>query len=149
MGLKLFKYIMGFAIIFMSITVGVLILSKFKSSLKSSLKSEGKENNLVSLGYDTIGTAVRPSALDMSNAGTSSERYTIELGISKSKENAEKILDSLAAKGFIAFYTPVQRQDGSVIFRLRFGLFEDEAEATQNIAKISSMLPFKGRVVKI
>jgi hypothetical protein len=149
MGLKLIKYILGFSIIFMSITALVLIVAKFNSSIRNSLKTPGNESKYISLGYDTIGTAVRPNSLEANNLPVNSERYTIELGISKSKENAEKILDSLAEKGFTAFYTPVQRQDGTVIFRLRFGLFEDEAEATQNVAKISTVLPFKGRVVRI
>ncbi len=149
MGLKFIKYILGFSIIFMSITAVVLMVAKFNSSIRNSLKTPGNDSKYVSLGYDTIGTAVRPNSLDGNNIPVNSERYTIELGISKSKENAEKILDSLAEKGFTAFYTPVQRQDGTVIFRLRFGLFEDEAEATQNVSKISTVLPFKGRVVKI
>ncbi len=145
---RIFKYFLAVALIFMSLA-GILIASKQVTLVTTkSAKQKSKKSSPSSLPYDSIGNASKAIA-PAEDAQSPSDKFTVDLGATKSRENAEKILENLAQKGIQGFYTPVQRENGSLAFRVRVGLYMTEEEAAQSAKKITSVTPFTGNVLKI
>ncbi|MEI8026997.1 MAG: SPOR domain-containing protein [Pseudomonadota bacterium] len=145
---RIFKYFLAIALVIMSLS-GILIASKQITLVSAkSTKPMSKKTSSSTLPYDSIGNASK-SIGSAEETPSPSDKFTVDLGATKSRENAEKILESLAQKGIQGFYTPVQRENGSLAFRVRVGLYRTEEEAAQNVKKITSVTPFTANVLKI
>ncbi len=143
-----FKYFLAVTLVIMSLS-GVLIASKHLTLASAKPASPiSKKISTSTLPYDSIGNASKTIASAEENLSPS-DKFTVDLGATKSRENAEKILESLAQKGIQGFYTPFQKENGSLAFRVRVGLYKTEEEAVESSKKITSATPFTGNVLKI
>jgi len=145
---KIFKYLFAVSLVLMSLS-GLFIASKHLpfGSVKST-KAVLTKSSVAPLPYDSIGNTTKSIAAGM-DASPPKDKYTVDLGGTESRENAERILESLAQKGIQGFYTPFQKQNGSLAFRVRVGLFPSEEEAAQKAKTISSTTEFTGKIIKI
>jgi SPOR domain len=81
--------------------------------------------------YSTLGSTVaREEAALKREDPTPEELYTIELGVSERKEEAESMVAAMQAQGVDAFYTPLNH-GGHVIYRIRRGLYRSREDADQ------------------
>ena len=145
---RVFKYFLASALVILSLS-GILIASKHLTLATVKPASPiSKKISTSTLPYDAIGNASKSNA-SVEETQSPSDKFTVDLGATKSRENAEKILESLAQKGIQGFYTPFQRENGSLAFRVRVGLYRTEEEAAENAKKITSATPFTGNVLKI
>ena len=146
--IKVLKYIFA-ALLVLSCLLGVLAGAKFLRQGPEKLAKKTVEKPILSaLPYTAIGTAVKATAGNQ-DSETSSQKFTVDLGATKSRETAEKILETLSEQGLQAYYTPVQRQNGSVAFRVRVGLYKTEDEASKSVEKIAKSTPYTGKILKI
>lgn len=95
--------------------------------------------------------AAPPSSLLASDADADSADYTIQVGIYGSRENAERQLLMLKAKGIEAYYQSYQTQANAPRYRVRFGYFSSRSrgqaalQAWQTLPAVGSAILVKLR----
>lgn len=108
-----------------------------------------QQNQAEPLFYTTIGDSTldetATTAPQNNNGKLPTTKYTIEIGVLDSREEAEGMVRELAAAGVDAFFTPLLK-DGRVIFRVRHGIFDSEASAKSAAKSISSRHKLKATV---
>lgn len=75
-----------------------------------------------------------------------SEKFTVEIGYTRTKKAAEQIVDRLNQSGFPIFMTPVQLKSKRVAYKLRMGLFANKKNAVQANHILSERTKYKGKV---
>ncbi len=64
-------------------------------------------------------------------------KYTLELASLGSEDEAQKMIDQLAYKGIIGFYTPTKK-DEKILYLVRSGIYEDEHNASIDIGRLKA-----------
>ena len=101
--------------------------------------------------YKTIGQkpADAESADDNHHVKVASvSGYTVEFSAPTQQRDAEKLVDSLKTKGITAYYTPLS-DGGRIIYRVRKGLYPNEAQAAVEAKTLAKVLGQEPRVVKL
>jgi DedD protein len=60
---------------------------------------------------------------------TLSGTFAVQLGSFSSKENADRLVKEMTAKGFTAFLAPITSSNGRELYRVRVGPARDRAAA--------------------
>jgi cell division septation protein DedD len=78
-----------------------------------------------------------------------SKKFTIEVGYTKTRRGAAKVVDRLNLNGFPVFMTPVQLKNGRVIYKVRMGLFADSRKAKLASSVLRKRTKYKGKLVSL
>ena len=95
--------------------------------------------------YDTVGASPKVAANTPPKQAT---RFTIELASFSTQAEAESLLMRLKSRGIEGFYTPLRR-GGTVIYRVRLGMFANPDDAKKILAKVNSTAQVNGVVAKL
>jgi hypothetical protein len=97
--------------------------------------------------YQAIGQGAGEASPDTA-APAGRSRYTLELKVAKSREEAEELIDSLHNAGIDAYYTPLSRA-GHIVYRVRRGIYSSPAEANKAAGLLAAGTKVKAKVVKL
>ena len=95
--------------------------------------------------YDAVGSSPKATSPVIQRQPT---RFTIELASFNTQAEAESLLVRLKARGIDGFYTPLRR-GGTVIYRVRLGMFANPDDAKKVLAKVNSAAQIGGVVAKL
>lgn len=95
--------------------------------------------------YNAVGSSPKQRPVNQKKQST---RFTIELAHFNSQDEAEALLMKLKDKGIEGFYTPMRR-GGTVIYRVRLGMFANPDDAKKVMAKVSASARINGTVTKL
>lgn len=98
--------------------------------------------------YTAIGTTQTTEAVPVAPRPNPKLTYTLEIKVTKSKAEAEKLIDDLSAHGIEAYYTPLSRQ-GQVVYRVRRGVFPSQKAASRASLALKEQHQIATRVVKL
>jgi hypothetical protein len=101
--------------------------------------------------YKSLGqTPVNASESDDSSVikVATASGYTVEISAPTLQRDAEQLVDSLKTKGITAYYTPLSDK-GRIIYRVRKGLYPDEAQATLEARSLAKVLGKEPKVVRL
>ena len=76
------------------------------------------------------------------------QRYTLEIRMTKSRREAEAIVDQLAEQGVQAYYTPLQR-NGRVVYRVRRGIYTSMKLAKRAATELKIRKKLNVRIVQL
>lgn len=103
------------------------------------------------LFYKRLGTSPVVSdepASRSQNGQASAGGFTLEIKITETRDDAEKLIDSLRDSGVDAYYTPIAVR-GRVQYRVRYGIFSDQQAADSASKKIAQAHNIKNKVIKL
>ena len=87
------------------------------------------------LFYGQIGTTPAPPLVR--NLPENRKQFTIELGTTRSREQAEKLLTGFGSSGIDAWFTPLNHE-GRVIYRIRTGMFPSREAAEKALVGLKT-----------
>jgi hypothetical protein len=96
--------------------------------------------------YLAIGTTT-PVAYEAPKAGQKLS-YTLEIKVTRDRNEAETLIDVLAKDGVEAYFTPLSRQ-GQVVYRVRRGVFPTQRAAAAAQLALKEEHKLATRVVKL
>ena len=151
------RMISGLAIFFALVTTGVWLATRGPSSddSKSASAPKGSETSKASaqylagpnhVFYKTIGGAPE-GTVPAPNLATK-QSYTLEIKVTSTREDAEKVIDGLTAQGVEAYYTPLSRQ-GHVVYRVRRGVFTSHKAASLAAIALKEQHHVGTKIVKL
>jgi cell division septation protein DedD len=79
----------------------------------------------------------------------STPKFTVEVGYTKTRSGAERVIDKLNLSGFPVFMTPIQLKTGKVVYKIRMGLFSDKENAANAKYVLRERTKYKGRLVAL
>ncbi|MDB2447131.1 SPOR domain-containing protein [bacterium] len=123
-----------------------LISHKLSQKIAAKQKAATKEAPL--FFYNGIG-ATPAFAESKEIEFDTSRKFTIEVGYTKTRRSAEKIIDKLNLSGFPVFMTPVQLRSGKVAYKIRMGLFVDKENAVTATAVLRQRTKYKGKLIAL
>jgi cell division septation protein DedD len=141
-------------LVFISFTGSFLISYALKKTrgLKDSAalnelnsKRQISAQNTDSTFYDAVGSSPKAAS---SPAPRQATRFTIELASFNNQTEAESLLMRLKSRGIEGFYTPLRR-GGTVIYRVRLGMFANPDDARKVLARVNSAAQVNGVVAKM
>jgi cell division septation protein DedD len=94
--------------------------------------------------YDRIGVGPATGTSPEIDSQAIADTFTLEIKVTTSREEAERVIDALKMDGIEAYYTPMTRS-GRIVYRVRRGLFTHRgaAEAASVALKESSGIASK------
>lgn len=95
--------------------------------------------------YDAVGASPKAASNTLKKQAT---RFTIELASFNTQAEAESLLMRLKTRGIDGFYTPLRR-GGTVIYRVRLGMFANPDDAKKVLAKVNSAAQIGGVVARL
>ena len=143
-----------FASLIVAVVVGSFLLSmvvkKYHAQRNVSLKKETtaqrvSTSEVDAVFYNAVGASPKPLTSTIKRQST---RFTIELAHFNNQADAEDLLMKLKGKGIDGFYTPMRR-GGTVIYRVRLGMFANPDDAKKVMAKVSAATKVNGVVTKL
>jgi len=142
------------SLVFISFTGSFLISYGLKKTrgLKDSAatndlngKRQISAQNTDSTFYNAVGSSPKATSSPVPRQAT---RFTIELASFNNQAEAESLLMRLKSRGIDGFYTPLRR-GGTVIYRVRLGMFANPDDAKKVLAKVNSAAQVNGVVAKM
>lgn len=140
------KLVLGIFIICVAAGIVSSKVISLKISQKIAEKHELEKKKKTTLFfYNSIG-ATPAFSTHKELSFTENEKYTIEVGYTKTRRGAEKIIDKLNLYGFPVFMTPVQLKNSKVAYKIRMGLFvtKDKAKDAGNL--LAERTKYKGKI---
>ncbi len=110
-------------------------------------ETAARRENTPGLFYQQIGTTPENFEQKIGNDPEITQ-YTIELGQKKSPIEAEKWVEELQKLGLDAFYTPLHIR-GKVFYRVRLGIFPNEAQAQTIAQKLLQEKDISGTISRL
>jgi hypothetical protein len=137
-------------------TVGLTFLTPSKGARRANRHSgidpsSGAGSDHGGFFYKSLGqTPVNNQESDDSNVVkvASASGYTVEFSAHPRQREAEQIVDSLRTKGITAYYTPLS-DSGRIVYRVRKGLYTEEAQATVEAKSLAKVLGKEPKVVRL
>ena len=99
------------------------------------------------LFYQTLGQFNKKRSDNEKLVG-SADRYTLEIKIASSKQEAERLIDMLTDMGVRAYYTPLSRE-GRVLYRVRRGVYPSSRRATVAQRELRSRYKLQAKVTRL
>lgn len=138
--------------LFIVCAVGGAVSSKYISyKLNEKIKArtaQAKKPPKKLFFYNSIGATPALSESKEIKFDTA-KKFTIEVGYTKTRKGAAKVVDKLNLNGFPVFMTPVQLKSGRVIYKIRMGLFADSKKAKLATNVLRSRTKYKGKLVAL
>ncbi|MEI6832796.1 MAG: SPOR domain-containing protein [bacterium] len=142
------------SLVFISFTGSFLIsygLKKTRGLKDSAATNDLNGNRQISAQntdstfYNAVGSSPKAASSPVPKQAT---RFTIELASFNNQTEAESLLMRLKSRGIDGFYTPLRR-GGTVIYRVRLGMFANPDDANKVLAKVNSAAQVNGVVAKM
>lgn len=142
------------SLVFISFTGSFLIsygLKKTRGLKDSAATNDLNGNRQISAQntdstfYNAVGSSPKAASSPVPKQAT---RFTIELASFNNQTEAESLLMRLKTRGIDGFYTPLRR-GGTVIYRVRLGMFANPDDANKVLAKVNSAAQVNGVVAKM
>lgn len=147
---NLLSFIKILAAVLIVCTAAGLVSSKIISHKLSKKLEEEKRSEVAKpqFFYNSIGatpalTTAKKLDFDVS------QKYTIEVGYTKTRKGAEKVVDKLNQSGFPVFMTPVQLKSGRVAYKIRMGLFIDKKYASEASKTLQERTKYTGKLIAL
>ena len=146
--ISLGKILCGTLLVF---TLAGLVSTKIislKLSQKIAEKRRKPASEIPLFFYNSIGAtpALQPSKDVKFN---SAQKFTVEVGYTRTRSAAEKVIDRLNQSGFPIFMTPVQLKNGKVAYKIRMGLFTNQQNAKNATIVLRERTKYKGRLIAL
>jgi cell division septation protein DedD len=124
---------------------------KSRDGNKAAVSQSAPTGQPEPLFYKRLGTSpvVSDEPARKSGPGANSANgYTLEIRITETREEAEKLIDNLRESGVDAYYTPIAVR-GRVQYRVRYGMFTEQQAAESASKKIAQAHNVKNKVIKL
>ena len=137
-------------------TVGLTFLTPHKGARRANRPSginpkSGPGSDQGGFFYKSLGqTPVNTGGSDDTNVVkvANASGYTVEFSAYTRQREAEQLVDSLKTKGITAYYTPLS-DSGRIVYRVRKGLYSQEAQATVEARSLAKVLGKEPKVVRL
>jgi hypothetical protein len=141
-----FITIIGFGVYYLTLDNELAPTSK-QSKTAQSQNSKEKPDTLF---YKRLGTSpiVNSEGTKKSTQTGPGDGYTLEIKVTETRSEAEQLIDTLREKGIDAYYTPIAVK-GRVQYRVRFGIYNDAANAQAESKKIIQAHNVSNKVIKL
>lgn len=99
--------------------------------------------------FDKPSTESKNVTQKNASSQSSRDQYTIEVKAFANRTEAEQYVDHLVGRGLNAYYTPLQSEDGRVIYRVRLGVFPSYTMAEKVSLQIKKDQNISNQIVRL